>query len=95
MNHWIVIFKDQPQMLEVRKQFFSDHVAYLTSQSDIFVDGASLSESESADPQGGIWIVKANDRDHIVNLIENDPMYRKNLREYQIFATGKTFSIND
>ncbi|MCY4333577.1 MAG: YciI family protein [Litoreibacter sp.] len=92
MNHWIVYFQDNPEMLVVREKHFADHVAYLTSQPDIFVDGTSLSATEDAAPTGGMWIVKANSRDKIVRLIEGDPMFQSGHRTYEIFATGKVLS---
>ena len=75
MNHWIVLFQDAPEMLEVRENHFAEHVAYLTSQPDIFVDGTSLSATEGGAPTGGMWIVKTSSRDKIVRLIEGDPMF--------------------
>lgn len=93
MNHWVVIFTDAPQMLERRKTHFEKHVAYLTSRTEIFLDGGSLAETEDSDPTGGIWIVRATDRDEILRLIEGDPMYSPELRSYKIFATGKRFNV--
>lgn len=93
MNHWIVIFKDEPGMAEHRKAHFPDHLAYLTSQKEIFLDGGSLAEKEGEALTGGIWIVRATARDEIVRLIEGDPLYHQKLRSYQIFATGKQFSV--
>ena len=94
MNHWIVIFQDGREMLARREQHFSAHVAYLTSQPEIFVDGASLSEDEDSPPSGGIWIVQARNRTDIVRLIEGDPMYHPEHRTYQIFATNKRLTTS-
>lgn len=94
MNHWIVIFEDAPEMIAVRERLFADHVAYLTAQPDIFVDGTSLSTEEGADPTGGMWIVKAANKDNIVRLIKGDPMYQSGHRSYKIFATGKTLYVS-
>ena len=94
MNHWIVFFQDAPEMFAVREKYFDDHVAYLTSQPDIFVDGTSLSPNEGEAPTGGMWIVKARSKDEIVQLIEGDPMFRSGHRTYEIFATGKVLSVN-
>ena len=52
-------------------------------------------ESEGATPEGSIWIVRVADRESIFRLIEGDPMYRANLRTYQILATGKRFDVQD
>ena len=93
MNHWIVLFKDAPEMLAVREKYFAEHVAYLTAQPDIFVDGMPLSKEEGAPPTGGMWIVKANAREDIVTLIKGDPMYQSGHRSYEIFATGKVLSV--
>lgn len=92
MNHWIVLFKDEPEMAAVREKHFADHVAYLTSQPEIFVDGTSLAISEDANPTGGMWIVKSDNREDIVKLIDGDPMYQSGHRYYEIFATGKQLS---
>ncbi|MFC6637690.1 hypothetical protein GV827_19735 [Sulfitobacter sp. JBTF-M27] len=93
MNHWIVLFRDTPDMLSVREKHFANHVAYLTAHTEIFVEGMSLSDEEDADPKGGMWIVQAVDRDDIVGLIEGDPMYQSGHRTYEIYATGKVLSL--
>lgn len=93
MNHWIVIFEDAPEMLAVREDCFADHVAYLTAQTEIFVDGTSLSAEEGAAPTGGLWIVRATNRDDIIQLIQGDPMYQSGHRTYRIFATGKVLRV--
>ena len=92
MNHWIVLFDDAPEMQEIRAEHFGAHIDYLTSHPQIFVDGASLALAEGGAPCGGIWIVKSNNREDIVALIEGDPMYRSGRRKFKIYATGKTFS---
>ncbi|QTN37134.1 hypothetical protein HZ995_06420 [Cognatishimia activa] len=51
-----------------------------------------MAEAEDSDPTGGIWIVRATDRDEIVRLIEGDPMYCPELRSCKIFATVKRFN---
>ena len=94
MNHWIVIFRDAPEMQAVREKHFADHVAYLTSQPHIFVDGTSLAPEEGTAPVGGMWIVQADDRKDIVTLIEGDPMFKSGHRDYEIFATGKQLSTS-
>lgn len=94
MNHWIVVFEDHPELLTLRETHFKDHVAYLTSRPELFVDGTGLSPEEGAAPTGGMWIVQATDRADIVKLIEGDPMYRPELRSYQIFATGKRLNAS-
>lgn len=92
MNHWIVLFEDQPELLDIRAKYFDAHVKYLTSQPHIFVDGTSLADEEGNAPCGGMWIVKSNNREDIVDLIEGDPMYQSGARRYKIFATGKVLS---
>ena len=93
MNHWIVIFEDSPEMLAVREKHFADYVSYLTGHLEIFVDGTSLSPAEREKPTGGLWIVRAKDRQAIVRLIEGDPMYQSGFRQFEIFATGKDLSV--
>ena len=94
MNHWIVLFTDTPEMIAVREKHFADHIAYLTAHTEIFVDGTSLAPTEGADPTGGMWIVKAKNRNDIVELIKGDPMYQSGHRKFEIFATGKVLSVD-
>ena len=94
MNHWIVLFTDTPEMIAVREKHFDDHIAYLTSHPEIFVDGTALASEEGAKPTGGMWIVKATNRDDIVQLINGDPMYQSGHRKYEIFATGKQLKVD-
>ena len=92
MNHWIVLFEDGPRMQDVRAKYFDAHVKYLTSQPQIFVDGASLTAEDDSAPSGGMWIVKSDNREDILALIEGDPMYQSGARDFKIFATGKILS---
>ncbi len=94
MNHWIVLFTDTPEMIAVREKHFDDHIAYLKAHPEIFVDGTALAPEEGSNPTGGMWIVKATNRDNIVQLIQGDPMYLSGHRKYEIFATGKQLSVN-
>jgi hypothetical protein len=65
-----------------------------SSDSTIFVDGAPLSADENTSPMGGLWVLQAEGYAQIVELIEGDPLYRADLRSYQIFATGKRLNIS-
>lgn len=92
MNHWIVSFDDAAKMQEIRAGHFGAHLDYLTSHTEIFVDGASLALPEGSPPCGGIWIVKSDNQEDVIALIDGDPMYRSGHRKFKIYTTGKTFS---
>lgn len=94
MNHWIEIFKDNPEMLAVREKHFADHLTFLNQRSEIFVEGTQPSFNEGEQLTGGMWIVKTKDRQTIVQLIEGDPMYQSGFRQFEIFATGKVLPVN-
>jgi hypothetical protein len=38
---------------------------------------------------GGLWVMEVRDRQHAVQLVENDPYYQSRLRTYQLNTWDK------
>lgn len=90
MPRWAVIFDDAPEMLEIRADMTlrDAHVAFAKAHPELLI-GGGLKPDLGQDFCGALWIVKANDRTHVENLIHADPFYVPAHRRYQIFTWGK------
>lgn len=87
---WVVIFKDTPEMLEVRadKARRNAHVAYARAHPELLI-GGGLKPDADADFCGALWVVEARARDDVEALIRDDPFYVEAYRSFEIFTWGK------
>lgn len=90
MTRWVVIFKDQPEMLEIRsdKSKRDAHVAYVRAHPELRI-GGGLKPDPNADFCGALWVVEAESKEEIISLIEADPFYVSDYRTFEIFTWGK------
>ncbi|MGB7287949.1 MAG: YciI family protein [Salaquimonas sp.] len=90
MTRWVVIFEDKPEMLEIRadKKRRDAHIAYAKAHRELLI-GGGLKPDIAADFCGALWIVEANTKTAIEQLIRKDPFYIEAYRSYKIFTWGK------
>lgn len=90
MTRWAVIFKDQPEMLEIRSDNTkrNAHVAYAKAHPELLI-GGGLKPDVEQEFCGALWIVEATSRIEVEQLIHKDPFYVKEFRDYEIFTWGK------
>lgn len=86
---WVAIFKDQPQMMEHRAKYVTEHVAYIKEhQSEILIGGGLKNDSDEGFV-GALWILEVQSRKKAAQLIEADPFFNPQYRSYQLFTWGK------
>ncbi|WP_432447815.1 YciI family protein [Aliiroseovarius marinus] len=87
---WVVIFKDKPEMNEIRanKAKRDAHVSYVRAHPELLIGGGLKPGPDDAFC-GALWVVEAPARIEVERLIENDPFYVPHLRSYQIYTWGK------
>ena len=90
MTRWAVIFTDTPDMLAIRakKHLRDAHVAYVKDHPELLI-GGGLKPDPDADFCGAMWIVNADTKSAVIELVANDPFYHADYRTYQIFTWGK------
>ena len=87
-----VIFKDKPNSGELRKSLIAAHVAWLDLHQSIVRIGGSLRSELDQASVGGLWIVEADSKKTILDLIETDPFWMAGLRQsVEIFHWSKAF----
>ena len=76
---FIVRFTDKPNVSELRKQFMEAHREWLDrNRSVVLVPGAIRTDPET--PVGGLWVVEAENREQIEDLLKSDPFWTNGLR---------------
>jgi uncharacterized protein len=90
MTRWVVIFKDTPQMLDVRaKQELRDaHVKYAKSHPELLIGGGLKPETDE-DFCGALWVVELGSKAEVEKLVLADPFYIPEFRTFEIFTWGK------
>ncbi|MCC7198501.1 MAG: hypothetical protein IT483_03205 [Gammaproteobacteria bacterium] len=89
---FIVKLTDKPGALATRQQYLSDHRAWLAANSaHIRVTGA-LRHDPDGQPFGGLWIVEADTKAFVEQLLTADPFWIHGLRESRdVWAWSRGF----
>ena len=90
MIRWVVIFSDTEGMLDIRNDrgLRDAHIRYATDNPTLLI-GGGLKRDPEQQFCGAMWVVEADTRDEVINLIENDPFYVPEHRSFEIFTWGK------
>lgn len=76
-------------MLAVRQQREPAHFAYLEAHRDKILIAGGLRPAHGEQFVGGLWVLEVASRDEAVALIERDPYYEAEHRNYRLLAWGK------
>jgi uncharacterized protein len=88
-----VIFKDKPNSGELRKAHLAVHIAWLDLHQSVIRIGGSLRTELDQTLAGGLWIVEADSKKTILDLIETDPFWIAGLRQsVEVFHWSKAFA---
>ena len=91
-----VMFEDEPaQAAELRRKHLPHHLQFLENNRErVIAAGPLLSAADEI--QGGLWLVEADDRDEVEQLVRKDPFWPTGLRKSvrisawkQVFAAGR------
>ena len=85
---WLVTFRDDPFMLDIRKERGDDHLDYLETNKQVILLAGGLRYAEDRPFVGGAWVVSAANEEEVRKLIENDPYYCPEHRHFDICYWG-------
>ncbi|KAG1668230.1 hypothetical protein GQR58_018014 [Nymphon striatum] len=90
MKRWVIIFKDTIEMLEIRatKELRDAHVAFAKAHPELLI-GGGLKPDIEGDFCGALWIVEAESKAQVEQLIAKDPFYFPEHRQYEVYTWGK------
>jgi uncharacterized protein YciI len=77
----VVMFDDNDERSDQRGKFMSEHLAFLKSKPDQISAAGPLKDAKTGLPAGGLWLVSAESREHVVALVMADPFWPTGLRK--------------
>lgn len=87
-----VRFHDRMARAELRAEHLRAHIEWLEEHKDSVLIGGSLRKELGDNPVGGLWLVEAQDKEAVEELIQFDPFSIHGLREcHEIFFWSKAF----
>jgi len=89
---WLVVFDDNPEMLDVRRRLQDQHLAYLREHIVEIPLAGGCRDEPDGDYSGGAWVLEVSSKERAVQLIENDPYFKANARHYRLRTWGKAFA---
>ncbi len=87
-----VRFTDKPNTKHIREQFLEAHISWLDERRDSILVAGSLRENLGLNPVGGLWIVEANSKNEVSEILKSDPFWVNDLRDnVEIYHWSKAF----
>lgn len=91
-----VLFEDNEAAAHMRARHMADHLSFLEDNQAAILAAGPMREAETANPAGGLWLVRAETAADVTALVERDPFWPTGLRQSvrilewnQVFAEGK------
>jgi uncharacterized protein YciI len=89
---FVVRFVDHPERLAVRRAFMTQHLAWLEQHRDVVLVAGSLRAEAADKPVGACWIVRADTRRQVQDLLRTDPFWMQGLRQStEVMLWSKAF----
>ena len=76
-------------MVPVREVAEPAHLAFLDAHRDEIPMAGGLRNEHGGPYVGGLWVFEVDSRERAVSLIESDPYFLANPRQYRLLAWGK------
>ena len=93
---YALLFEDNEEYADKRTQYMNEHLSFLMQNVKAISAAGPLKNADNGETAGGLWIVEADSRAAIQDLIEADPFWPTGLRKSirvlewtQVFADGK------
>jgi uncharacterized protein len=78
---YAVLFEDNEEKAGKRAEFMKEHLAFLRSNAAQISAAGPIKDAENGSPAGGLWLVSAQNREEVVNLVMADPFWPTGLRK--------------
>jgi uncharacterized protein len=76
-----VLFADRPGHGHVRAEQLEAHIDWIDQHKDIVLVAGSLREELQDVPRGGLWVVEAESKTAVIEMMKSDPFYVFGLRQ--------------
>lgn len=76
-----VIFTDKPGHGSLRTEHLAAHIQWVDENKNVVLVAGSLRLEPQDTPKGGLWIVEADSKTSVMNIVATDPFYTCGLRQ--------------
>ena len=76
-----VIFTDKPGHGQLRAEQLQSHIQWVDQHKHVVLVAGSLRERPQDTPKGGLWIVEAQSKEAVMQLMKTDPFFSSGLRQ--------------
>jgi uncharacterized protein len=76
-----VLFADKPGHGQLRAEQLEAHIAWIDQHKDMVLVAGSLREEPQDVPWGGLWVVEAESKAAVIEMMKSDPFYVFGLRQ--------------
>ena len=76
-----VLFTDKPGQGHLRAENLAAHIAWVDQHKEVVLVAGSLREEPQDTPRGGLWVVEAESKASLLEMMKSDPFYTCGLRQ--------------
>ena len=76
-----VLFTDKPEHGALRAEHLQAHIDWVDQHKNVVLVAGSLRIEPQATPKGGLWIVEAESKASVIQIMATDPFYTCGLRQ--------------
>lgn len=76
-----VLFTDKPGHGSLRAEHLQAHIAWVDQHKATVLVAGSLREEPQAVPRGGLWVVDAESKAAVLDMMKSDPFFICGLRQ--------------
>jgi uncharacterized protein len=76
-----VLFTDKPDHGALRSEYLEPHIRWVDEHKSKVLVAGSLRHEPGDVPKGGLWVVEAESKSAVLELMKTDPFYTCGLRQ--------------
>jgi uncharacterized protein YciI len=91
---YAVMFEDNEENAGKRGEFMKEHLAFLESKARQISAAGPMKDAKTGSPAGGMWLVSAQNREEVIDLVMADPFWPTGLRKsFKILEWTKVHAV--
>ena len=88
------MFEDNEEKAGKRAEFMKEHLIFLESKAEQISAAGPMKDAKTGLPAGGMWLVSAQSREEVTDLVTADPFWPAGLRKsFKILEWTKVHEV--
>jgi len=90
---FLVMFQDNEDLAPMRQKYMLDHLSFLEENRSSIMKAGPLTNSDTGQNAGGVWVVDAESSTDVHNLVKSDPLWPTGIRKsYSVLSWKQVFA---